>query len=74
VRGCRECCWYNRVGVDPQEEPAENLKHLAIEIDNDGFALKKHADGACIHLGDQLSITHNFRSDHGTERDVGQPG
>jgi hypothetical protein len=50
-RGCRGCCWSHHVEVNPQEDPAENLKHLQLEHRKGGLVLKKRADGACIHLG-----------------------
>ena len=49
--GCDACCWHPIIKVDPGEEPPENLDHLALEPHPDGgLALKRRADGACIHL------------------------
>lgn len=50
--GCRECCWYKRIDVYPEKERAEDLMHLAIEHDDQGYFLRKRADGACNHLGE----------------------
>jgi hypothetical protein len=51
--GCTECCYHAGVDVNPETEPAENLAHLDLvwREDEQGWFLRKRADGACVHLG-----------------------
>jgi hypothetical protein len=48
---CQECCWYERVEVDPNKELPEHFAKLDLDHDANGYFLRKRADGACIHLG-----------------------
>lgn len=59
--GCRECCWHHRVGVDPAAERPQDLAHLTMEHDADGYFLSKRADGACVHLGPQGCTVYSHR-------------
>jgi len=59
--GCRECCWHPRVDLDPDEERPEDLAHLAVEHDDEGYFLKKREDGACVHLGEHGCTVYAHR-------------
>lgn len=51
--GCFQCCYHNRIDVDPEMENPEDLLHLDLEPNNEapsGFILRHREDGACIHL------------------------
>ena len=59
---CTACCWYGRTDVKPHEESAENLEHLQLEQDAQGFYLKHREDGGCIHLSaDNGCMIHAHR-------------
>lgn len=50
--GCVSCCYYGKVEVYPERERPEDLRHLDVVPHPDGgLALRKRADGACVHLG-----------------------
>jgi hypothetical protein len=48
---CQACCWSKMVDVYPEEEKPEDLMHMDLEIRDGKLALRKRADGACVHLG-----------------------
>jgi hypothetical protein len=51
-RGCTACCYHPFVDVYPEKERPEDLAHLDLVRREDGaVALRKRADGACVHLG-----------------------
>jgi len=55
--GCRECCWYHRVGVSAEDDRT----HLTVDRDGDGDFLRKRADGACVHLGETGCAVYEHR-------------
>ena len=59
--GCRECCWFPRVDVDPNQESPERLAKLDLEHDAEGYFLRKRADGACIHLRENGCTVYEYR-------------
>jgi hypothetical protein len=56
--GCTACCHYKRVDVYPGQE---DLTHLDVVADDRGHALRKRADGACVHLGSTGCTVHQHR-------------
>jgi hypothetical protein len=59
---CTACCYHARVDVDPDEEAPENLEHLDLVSHPDGgLALRKRADGACVHLGSAGCTVYQYR-------------
>jgi uncharacterized cysteine cluster protein YcgN (CxxCxxCC family) len=61
--GCRACCYYNGVNVNPDEEPPERLKHLQLHWSEQHrcWEIPKREDGACIYLGPNGCTVYEYR-------------
>jgi hypothetical protein len=44
------CYTQRRIDVDPAQEPAESLAHLALVVDELGSRLPQNPDGSCAHV------------------------
>lgn len=61
--GCRECCWYFKVEVDPLKENPSDLRRLDLvqDLSGSGLVLRKNEDGSCVHLGEQGCTVYAHR-------------
>jgi uncharacterized cysteine cluster protein YcgN (CxxCxxCC family) len=61
--GCRACCYYNAVNVDPNNEPPERLEHLQLRWNEEQqcWEIPKREDGACIYLGPNGCTVYEHR-------------
>jgi len=60
--GCTECCYYHQVPVYPAQETPEHMAHLDLVETDDGLAVRKRDDGACVHLGPGGCTVHEHRA------------
>jgi hypothetical protein len=59
--GCSACCYYDGIPVDKKRD-RRRLPHLLTERTRDGdLVLQRHADGACVHLGERGCTVYEHR-------------